>query len=180
MRLPIAALACLPLLAGCSTGLVADADQGPQPDLRDAVIPRADGSANPSVLGDMFGGGRAGNVVIAGRTDPLGAAPVNRHLWRASLDTLSFLPLASTDPFTGVIATDWGATPDAPDERFKVTAYVTAAQLDATALRVAVFRETRENGAWVTAPVAAETPRRIEDAILVRARQLRLAEREQG
>lgn len=108
-----------------------------------------------------------------------GLTPVNRYLWRASLDTLAFLPLASTDPFTGVVATDWGASPDTPQERFKVTAYVTSPTLAANSLQVAVFREIRSpEGAWVTAPVSGSTARRLEDAILVRARQLKIDERE--
>ncbi|MEL7348645.1 MAG: DUF3576 domain-containing protein [Pseudomonadota bacterium] len=106
-----------------------------------------------------------------------GGIPVNRFLWRASLDTLSFLPLASTDPFTGVIATDWGATAEAPGERFKVTAYMVDGRLSASSLRVAVFREVQgEEGQWLPAAVDPSTPRRIEDAILTRARQIRLAE----
>lgn len=107
--------------------------------------------------------------------------PVNRYLWRASLDTLSYLPLASTDPFTGVIATDWAASPNAPGERFKVTAYVNSPSLTANSLQVAVFREVRsEDGGWVTAPVAGTTARQLEDAILLRARQLKIDERENG
>ncbi|MEM6974073.1 MAG: DUF3576 domain-containing protein [Pseudomonadota bacterium] len=103
--------------------------------------------------------------------------PVNRFLWQASLETLSFLPLSSTDPFSGVIATDWGAAQNAPDERFKVTAYLVSGALSAAALRVAVFREVRsEQGAWVPATVDPDTPREIEDAILSRARQIRMAE----
>ncbi|MGB0507209.1 MAG: DUF3576 domain-containing protein [Pikeienuella sp.] len=110
-----------------------------------------------------------------------GLSPVNKHLWVASLDTLAFLPLNSTDPFTGVIATDWASSPDAPNERFKVAAYVKSPQLTTSALKVAVFREIRDgSGAWVTAAVSGVTARRLEDAILLRARQLRLAEREQG
>jgi hypothetical protein len=128
-------------------------------------------------LGEMFGG-QVGNVTFGeGPRDAL-AGNVNRHLWRASLDTLSFLPIASTDPFTGVIATDWAASPTSPEERFKVTAYVTDVTLNPNSLRVAVFRETRSGDGWTPAPVADETPRQIEDAILVRARQLRLAEQE--
>ena len=105
------------------------------------------------------------------------AIPVNKYLWRAALDTLSFLPLASTDPFTGVIATDWGANPDAPGERFKVTAYMVRPTLAASSLKVAVYREVRsDGGAWVPASVSADTARKIEDAILTRARQIRIAE----
>lgn len=106
---------------------------------------------------------------------------VNRFLWRASLDTLAFLPLNSTDPFTGVIATDWAASPDAPNERFKVAAYVKSPILTADSLQVALFREIRDPaGAWVTAPVSGATARQLEDAILVRARQLKIADREAG
>ena len=108
-----------------------------------------------------------------------GLTPVNRFLWRASLDTLAFLPLNSTDPFTGVVATDWAASPDAPNERFKVTAYVKSPQLAASALQIAVFREIRSaDGAWASAPVSGATARQLEDAILVRARQLKVQDRE--
>ena len=106
---------------------------------------------------------------------------VNRFLWRASLDTLAFLPLNSTDPFTGVIATDWAASPDAPNERFKVAAYVKSPVLSAQSLQVALFREVRDTaGSWVTAPVSGATARQLEDAILLRARQLKIADREAG
>ena len=108
-----------------------------------------------------------------------GLTPVNKYLWRASLDTLAFLPLNSTDPFTGVVATDWAASPDAPNERFKVTAYVKSPRLAASALQVAVFREIRApDGGWASAPVSGVTARQLEDAILVRARQLKIDERE--
>lgn len=137
------------------------------------------------------GGGAAGNYENSRITDLLdlnagaagagGLTPVNRHLWRASLDTLGYLPLVSTDPFTGVIATDWAASPESPGERFKVTAYVRSPELAARALQVAVYREVRDPaGAWVTAPVSGETARRLEDAILLRAREIRIAEREAG
>lgn len=110
-----------------------------------------------------------------------GRMPVNRFLWQASLDTLSFLPLASTDPFTGVIATEWAAAPGAPNERLKVTVFMTRAALEASSLNVAVYREAlTEDGLWVPQPVSAETVRRLEDAILTRARQIRIAAREAG
>lgn len=105
-----------------------------------------------------------------------GSLPVNKYLWQAALDTLSFLPLASTDPFTGVIATDWGSTPGAPGERFKVTAILRDANLSASSLKVAVYREViNDSGVWVPAPVSPETPLKLEDAILTRARQIRVA-----
>jgi len=129
-------------------------------------------------LTELFGGPQQlGNTTI-GSGEPLGRGTnVNKHLWLASLDTLSFLPIASTDPFTGIIATDWSAAPNAPNERLKVTAFVRDTALTAESLRVAVFREQlSDNGVWVAVPVDAATPRQLEDAILTRARQLRREE----
>lgn len=147
-------------------------------------------TATPQADRDETGGGLRSDNNIGRLSDLLepsgssanlggGLTPVNRYLWRASLDTLAFLPLNSTDPFTGVVATDWAASPDAPDERFKVTAYVSSPALSARSLKVAVFREIRTpDGGWASAPVSGVTARQLEDAILVRARQLRIAERE--
>jgi hypothetical protein len=104
-----------------------------------------------------------------------GGIGVNSFLWRASLDTMAFMPLASADPFGGVIITDWYAPPETPDERFKVTIYILDRQLRADAVRVAVFRERRSAGTWTTAAVEKETATRLEDAILTRARELRVA-----
>jgi Domain of unknown function (DUF3576) len=100
---------------------------------------------------------------------------VNSYLWRASLDTLSFMPLASADPFGGVIITDWYADPTTPTERFKATVYILDTHLRADALNVAIFRQTQVNGAWQDATVDPQTTIQIENAILTRARQLRLS-----
>ena len=102
-----------------------------------------------------------------------GGIPVNGFLWRASLDTVAFMPVASADPFGGVIITDWYAMPESPDERFKLNVYIVARSLRADGVRVAVFRQVQTNGSWQDASVTQETNTRIEDAILSRARQLR-------
>ena len=153
------------------------------------------GGAPSKVLADpeVSGGGTAddgeltllsdipGFSLFGSGTGGPGLGAVNQHLWRASIDTLAFLPLNTTDPFTGVIATDWASTPDAPEERFKVTADVQGTALAANTLKVAVFREIRDpSGVWTTAAVSGATARQFEDAILVKARQLRIAEREEG
>jgi hypothetical protein len=120
-------------------------------------------------------------LVLIGPDRPdgdLGGSPiaVNAYLWRASLDTLSFMPLNSADPFGGVIITDWHAPLESPGERFKVTAYILGRQLRADGVRIAVFREVQdETGTWRTATVAPETARKLEDSILTRARELRVA-----
>jgi len=115
----------------------------------------------------------AGSTAItAGGARTLG---VNSYLWHATLDTLSFIPLASADPFGGVVITDWYSAPEAPNERMKVTVYILDRNLRADGLKVAVFRQTKSNEGWVDAQVAADTATKLEDAILTRARELRLA-----
>ena len=100
---------------------------------------------------------------------------VNSYLWRASLDTLSFMPLVQTDSNGGVIVTDWYVNPNAPAERMKVTVSILDQDLRADALRVAALRQVNTNGQWVDAPVKAATVQKLEDIILTRARDLRRA-----
>ncbi len=104
-----------------------------------------------------------------------GALGVNAYLWRASLDTLSFLPLASADPYGGVIITDWYANPEKKDERMKATVYILDTRLRADGISAAVFRETLANGVWTPASVSPDTNVALENAILSKARELRLS-----
>ncbi|MCR5873887.1 DUF3576 domain-containing protein [Phenylobacterium sp. J426] len=104
------------------------------------------------------------------------AISVNGYLWRASLDTLSFMPLSSADPYGGVIITDWYSAPETPNERFKCTVYILDSRLRADGLNVAVFKQVRDaSGNWVDQPAAGQTEADLENAILSRARQLRLS-----
>jgi hypothetical protein len=101
---------------------------------------------------------------------------VNGFLWRATLDTLAFMPLASADPYGGVIITEWYANPEKPDERFKCTVYILDTRLRADALNVTVYKQVRDaSGAWADATASDQTAIDIENAILTRARQLRLS-----
>ena len=100
---------------------------------------------------------------------------VNAYLWRASLDTLSFAPLATSDSNGGVIVTEWYSNPQNPQERAKVTVSILDRDLRADALRVTAARQTLQNGQWVDAPVTAATVQRLEEIILTRARDLRRA-----
>ena len=152
----------------------------------DTVYPRsaeAKGGAtydqHQSVFGgeglNLFGGGGDGPTEandLSGRS----GIGVNSYLWRASLDTISFMPLASADPFGGVIITDWYSPPEARNERFKVNVYILGRDLRADGIRAAVFRqELHDQGVWVDAQVENKTTIDLENAILVRARQLRIA-----
>lgn len=100
---------------------------------------------------------------------------VNSYLWRAALDTVSFMPLLQTDLNGGVIVTDWYVNPQSPGERMKLTVSIIDQDLRADALRVAASRQIIQNGQWVDAPVAAATVQKLEDIILTRARDLRRA-----
>ncbi|WP_353344301.1 DUF3576 domain-containing protein [Litorivita sp. NS0012-18] len=113
---------------------------------------------------------QAGRTTIwdAFRKKNLGSeVAVNRYLWNASLETLNFLPIESVDPFTGVIVTGYG-TPPGGGRAYRATIYIKDPSLDARSLNVAL--QTRSG------PVAAGTQRAVEDAILARARQLRIAD----
>jgi hypothetical protein len=119
------------------------------------------------------GTSRAARIAEADRQS---AIAVNAYLWRASLDTLSFMPLLSADPYGGVIITDWYTNPEQPNERFKCTVYILDSRLRADGLNVTVIKEVSNGaGGWVTAPTSAQTETDIENAILTRARQLRLS-----
>lgn len=157
------------LLQGCG---------GPNPDYTyPKELPGAKG--RPDTSGEervgLFGPG--GIKLFGGKDEAAAGSPiaVNSYLWRASLDTLSFMPLSSADPFGGVIITDWYAPPQTPAERFKLTVYILDRQLRADGIKVAVFRQVRDSGAgWVDAEVSAATASGLENAILTRARQLRI------
>ena len=115
-----------------------------------------------------------GNRAAAPEQDP--SIGVNSYLWRASLDTLAFMPLASADPFGGVIITDWYAFPEQPSERFKAQVYILDTRLRGDGINVTIYKQQKDAaGAWVDAEVTGQTATDIENAILTRARQLRLS-----
>lgn len=119
---------------------------------------------------------RLGGSKVRTSGENAAAIGVNGYLWRASLDTLSFMPLSSADPYGGVIVTEWYINPEKPDERFKCTVYILDSRLRADGLNVAVFKQNRDaSGAWVDTPHAGQTETDIENSILTRARQLRLS-----
>lgn len=171
----ITSLFALLALAACGGG---ESDQVVSP------YPPAQ-TTTPADDGGMFDGlfGSSSTTPTA-PIDPASTTPadvqtgagVNSFLWRASLDTLTFMPLASADPFGGTIITDWYSGAENPTEQFKVTVYIQSKELRSDGLKVAVFRQTKDpTGQWANATVAPETGIKLENAILTRARQLRVA-----
>jgi hypothetical protein len=98
---------------------------------------------------------------------------VNAYLWRAALDTISFMPLVQTDSNGGVIVTDWYSSPNNQAERMKLTVSILDQDLRADAVRVAASRQVAQEGRWVDAPVQAATVQKLEEIILTKARDLR-------
>jgi len=125
--------------------------------------------------------GKGGIFIFGGEDEDEAAASgggigVNSFLWRAALDTVSFMPLASADPFGGVVITDWYQPPESPTERFKVNVYILDNQLRSDGIRASVFRQLlHPSGSWIDAPVRDGTSTQLENSILTRARQLRIS-----
>lgn len=159
-------------LAGCGSS---DDVQYQYPEKQSYQTYSPTGEKPQSVFGDQ---GMLGSIFGSGKKDDGtggGGIGVNSYLWRASLDSIAFMPLASADPFGGVIITDWYTPPETPNERFKLNIYIMGRQLRADGVKAAVFRQERNpSGTWVDASVEPTTAIKLEDVILTRARQLRI------
>ena len=134
-----------------------------------------DGTEYEADRTSLFG---KGGLALGGPDKPRdeggGGIGVNSFLWRASLDTISFMPVNSAAPFGGVIITDWHSPAQAPAERFKLNVYIMSRALRADGVRVAVFRQVQDTqGTWRNSTLPNKTSTDIENAILTKARQLR-------
>lgn len=168
--LPFALVA---LLAGCESGVAVKKEGVPSSEKEVARHQQAGryDETRESIFGEggiSFGTGKDESAGDSG-----GGIGVNSYLWRATLDTISFMPVTSADPFGGVVITDWHASNESPNERFKMNIYILGRQLRADGVRVSVFRQVLQNQVWRDAKVPTGTSTKIEDAVLMRARQLR-------
>ena len=120
--------------------------------------------------GTLFGVGKGGSKDQAQGSAGIG---VNAFLWRGALDTIAFMPLASADPFGGVIITDWYTPPGTSGERFKATIYILSRDLRSDGVRVNIYRQVLQGNQWVDATVAESTVADIENKVLARARHMR-------
>jgi hypothetical protein len=130
--------------------------------------------SNDLSKGLNYGGGKVSKSkaadLAASKVTTIG---VNAYLWRAALDTVSFMPLVQTDSNGGVIVTDWYANPASPTERMKLTVSILDQDLRADAIRVAALRQVNQGGNWIDSPVQAATVQKLEEVILNKARDLR-------
>ena len=100
--------------------------------------------------------------------------PINAYLWKASIETINFMPLSSTDPFAGTIITDWYTTDINVNERCKLNIFVNGQELKTENLKVASFCQSLKNNQWVNMPSSSENNIRLENAILNKAKKLKL------
>ncbi len=123
--------------------------------------------------------GKDGLSILGGKSEDNSGGSgigVNSFLWRAALDTISFMPLASADPFGGTIITDWYSPAETPNERFKLNVFILDKQLRSDGVSVKVFRQNLKGGSWRDSTATDTTARQLEEAILTRARQMRVGQ----
>lgn len=166
----LAALMGLSLLVSACEGVETKAEYPTrQMGDKDAVYGEREGLFGKGGIG-LFGG-KEKKQDVSGIT-------VNAYLWRAALDTISFMPISNADPFGGTILTDWYQAPNVGTERIKANIFIMGRSLRTDALKVTLFRQVQKGGTWQDATVDPNTVTQIEDAILTRARQLRVADKE--
>lgn len=123
--------------------------------------------------GLVFGGSNSSSS--KGAIPSSNALNVNIYLWRASLECLNFMPLASVDANGGVIVTDWYASAQKPTERLKVVVEIRSSQLRVNALKVTVHKQLLKNMQWVNDTMSDEsTAAELESIILTKARKFKM------
>ncbi|MCK5554676.1 MAG: DUF3576 domain-containing protein [Alphaproteobacteria bacterium] len=163
-------------LGGCSTPVKKEASYPTRPTGTDKIL------YSDQKRETIWGEGESLSSKLFGKDKAAsdgggGGIGVNSFLWRATLDTISFLPIASADPFGGVILTDWYENPDVQGERFKLNIYILDRQLRADGLRVTVFKQKlNEKSGWRDVKISKDVSFDIENAILTRARNLRITQ----
>ena len=164
------------LVALLMGGMLGACDSAPQK----SPYPDKDRSENsprvaPPKEESLFGaGGLLGSEKKKADSDQ--GIAVNVFMWRAALDTVAFMPIASADPFGGTILTDWYQLPEGPAVRYKLNVVIMDRVLRADGVRVSVFKQAKDAmGQWVDTRIDPKMGPDIENSILTRARQLRIA-----
>ena len=162
----LAAILIIPTLAACSGAQAPDANPMPHDTLK----------------GPGMFSGESGDILAAFRDDdkPSGVSAsigVNGYLWRAALDTVSFMPLKQVDSAGGVITTDWLTNTKTQTERYRMNVVIKGRSLRADAVSVNIFTQKRQGAEWVDVATPKQTETKLEDTILTRARSLKVADR---
>lgn len=129
--------------------------------------PKSTESVIPEGMRRGYAKGAAGRSTSATVT-------VNRFAWRAALDAVSFMPMRTSDPYGGVIATDWYVSENNPNERLRVNILVSGPELRSDTVEVTVFRQEKDaRGNWASKKASPSSQTDFENVILTRARRLR-------
>ena len=138
-----------------------------------------DDAQNRLITGGGLFGKKASINLLGGETNSQQTTvgmglPINPFLWRASIETISFMPLASTDPFAGTIITDWYTAQNSLGERCKLNIFINGADMKTENLKVSSFCQLLKNNQWVNSPSNSEDNIKLENAILNKAKKLKL------
>ncbi len=141
----------------------------------DETYPKSRAQVEEERIGKLTG--EEGFVVVGGKKKSAATEGinVNGYLWRATLDTVYFMPLISADPFGGTILTDWYKSSSSTKERYKLNIFITGTELRSDAIKVAAFKQKLSGSNWIDANTDAKIAQEIEDKILLRARELKYA-----
>ena len=146
----------------------------------DVQAPENNPIPHDNLKGPGMFSGEGGDILSAFRSkdDGTGSASlgVNGYLWRATLDTISFMPIIQADSAGGVIVTDWYNNPKKSTERYRMNVFIRGRVLRADAMKVEVFKQRQNKGSWVDVEVSRATETSLEDTILTKARSLRVAD----
>ena len=138
-----------------------------------------DDAQNRLITGGGLFGKKASIDLLGGNNDSQQTSvgmglPINPYLWKASIETINFMPLASTDPFAGTIITDWYTAENSLGERCKLNIFINGADMKTENLKVSSFCQSLKNNQWVNSPTNSEDNIRLENAILNKAKKLKL------
>ena len=138
--------------------------------MRDATTRLQTGGGLLGKKGLSLGGNKAEQKVQYGTI----SMPINPYLWKASLETISFMPLASADPFGGTIITDWYTSSSNENERCKLNIFINGSDLKTENLKVSSFCQIFKNQKWINTKTNLQNNIKIENAILNKAKKIRL------
>ena len=105
-------------------------------------------------------------------------ANVNKYLWQASLEKLSFMGIVSQNSKEGRITTNWISLSAAPGEKFKIVAEINSGELRADALNVKVYKEINGENGWIKSLPSSTFESEIEQAVIERAKVLYISDKE--
>ena len=155
------------------SGTVFNPDQNKELAMRDAQTRLQTGGGLFGKSGGLvFGDGAEKNKQNSSTTIGM---PVNPYLWKATLKTIDFMPLSSTDPFAGTIITDWYTTEANVNQRCKLNVFISGLELKTDNLRVSSFCQTLKNNQWVNIATDVNDNIKLENAILNNAKKLKIS-----